>query len=100
MKKIKKYCNAFSVGAYKRQKEVQNNRNKENEVLDMEPRIDFSRFSKVRDSLKEELMSRYDMSKGKKSLLSEDELDEVAAAGGMMRRRRLLQDDGKFNTRL
>lgn len=65
----------------------------------MEPRIDFSRFSKVRDSLKEELMSRYDMSKGKKSLLSEDELDEVAAAGGMMRRRRLLQDDGKF-TRL
>lgn len=66
----------------------------------MEPRIDFSRFSKVRDSLKADLMGRYDMSKGKKSLLTEDELDEVAAAGSMMNRRRLLKDDGKFNSRL
>ena len=66
----------------------------------MEPRIDFSRFSKVRDSLKADLMSRYDMSKGKKSLLTEDELDEVAAAGSMVNRRRLLKDDGKFNSRL
>lgn len=66
----------------------------------MEPRIDFSRFSKVRDSLKADLMGRYDMSNGKKSLLTEDELDEVAAAGSMMNRRRLLKDDGKFNSRL
>lgn len=68
----------------------------------MEPRVDFSRFSKVRDSLKEELMGRYDMSKGKKSLLMDDELDEVAAAynGGTMNRRRLLKDDGRFNSRL
>lgn len=66
----------------------------------MEPRIDFSRFSKVRDSLKAELMGRYDMSKGKKSLLMDDELDEVAAAGSMMNRRQLLKNDGKFNSRL
>ena len=45
-------------------------------------------------------MGRYNMSKGKKSLLSEDELDEVAAAGDMMQRRRLLKDDSKFNSRL
>lgn len=66
----------------------------------MEPRIDFSRFSKVRDSLKAELMGRYDMSKGKKSLLMDDELDEVAAAGSMMNRRRLLKNDDRFNSRL
>lgn len=66
----------------------------------MEPRIDFSRFSKVRDSLKAELMGRYDMSKGKKSLLMDDELDEVAAAGSMMNRRQLLKSDGEFNSRL
>lgn len=66
----------------------------------MEPRIDFSRFSKVRDSLKAELMGRYDMSKGKKSLLMDDELDEVAAAGSMMNRRQLLKSDDKFNSRL
>lgn len=66
----------------------------------MEPRIDFSRFSKVRDSLKAELMGGYDISKGKKSLLMDDELDEVAAAGSMMNRRQLLKNDGKFNSRL
>lgn len=44
----------------------------------MEPRVDFSRFSKVKDSLKEELMGRYE--NGKKTMLMDDELDSVAAA--------------------
>lgn len=44
----------------------------------MEPRVDFSRFSKVKDSLKEELMGRYENEK--KTMLMDDELDSVAAA--------------------
>lgn len=42
----------------------------------MEPRVDFSRFFKVKDSLKEKLVREYD----RKKALADDELDEVAAA--------------------
>ena len=45
----------------------------------MEPRVDFSKFSKVKDSLRAKLMERYSMKK--KTRLMDDELDEVAAAG-------------------
>lgn len=47
----------------------------------MEPRVDFSRFSKVKDSLREKLVREYD----KKKALADDELDEVAAAVAVYR---------------
>lgn len=43
----------------------------------MEPKVDFSKFSRVQDSLKEKLMEKYD----EKQQLEDDELDMVAAAG-------------------
>ncbi|MBQ5586176.1 MAG: hypothetical protein IIU71_07310 [Selenomonadaceae bacterium] len=43
----------------------------------MEPKVDFSKFSKVQASLKERLMAKYD----EKQQLADDELDMVAAAG-------------------
>lgn len=50
--------------------------------------VDFSRFSKVRDSLKERLMNEYDTIRGNSQSisilceeLSDDELDMVVAAG-------------------
>ena len=42
----------------------------------MEPKVDFSKFSRVQASLKESLMEKYD----EKKQLDEDELDMVAAA--------------------
>ena len=42
----------------------------------MEPKVDFSKFSKVQASLKERLMAKYD----EKQQLADDELDMVAAA--------------------
>lgn len=42
----------------------------------MEPKMDFSKFSKVQASLKERLMAKYD----EKQQLADDELDMVAAA--------------------
>ena len=42
----------------------------------MEPKADFSKFSKVQASLKERLMAKYD----EKQQLADDELDMVAAA--------------------
>ena len=44
----------------------------------MEPKVDFSKFSKVQASLKERLMAKYD----EKQQLADDELDMVAAARG------------------
>ena len=43
----------------------------------MEPKVDFSKFSKVQASLKERLLAKYD----EKQQLADDELDMVAAAG-------------------
>ena len=42
----------------------------------MEPKVDFSKFSKVQASLKERLLAKYD----EKQQLADDELDMVAAA--------------------
>lgn len=42
----------------------------------MEPKVDFSKFSKVQASLKERLLAKYD-----EKQLADDELDMVAAAG-------------------
>ena len=44
----------------------------------MEPKVDFSKFSKVQASLKERLLAKYD----EKQQLADDELDMVAAARG------------------
>lgn len=43
----------------------------------MNTRLDFSRFSKVQASLKEELMARFD---NERRVMRDDELDMVAAA--------------------
>ncbi len=45
----------------------------------MEPKVDFSKFSRVQASLKERLMEKYD----EKQQLDDDELDMVAAAAAV-----------------
>lgn len=53
--------------------------------------VDFSRFSKVRTSLKESLLNKYDATRGNSQSisilgneLSDDDLDMVVAAGNPM----------------
>lgn len=47
----------------------------------MDTKLDFSKFSKVQDSLKERLLAKYD----ERQRLQDDELDMVAAAVGVSR---------------
>ena len=63
---------------YKRMRKATQEKRKEGNKMNVEMKlnaIDFSRFSKVRGSLKTRLMSQY------KTELSLDDLDLVAAAG-------------------